>query len=207
MPDVVKHAWTHRPKSQGGTDPIAGGFTPEWAHAYASAMDVPDAGATYDFTFSDLYSNSASIYEAVDITASRAEYIAIHEAGYYQAAFGIYHNTSTFGTGSVSFIQPSFELGGIRASIINNLGEADHAGTKFNLSSYILAGGPAREALWYFLTFHYDPDNPVSDMDSENPVKVGVSYALAGGAATIQMSASMFLLRIAEAGYNDLSPA
>ena len=22
MPDVVKHAWTHRPRAQGGTDPI-----------------------------------------------------------------------------------------------------------------------------------------------------------------------------------------
>lgn len=47
MPGVVKHAWTHRPKWQGGTDPIDPQLV--YAHAYTTLAPTVTADAELEF--------------------------------------------------------------------------------------------------------------------------------------------------------------
>jgi hypothetical protein len=60
VPDVVKHAWTHRPKALGGTDPIATGLP--FMTVYGTDTQVVTAGAYAEYEF--WTSNNTDVFES-----------------------------------------------------------------------------------------------------------------------------------------------
>lgn len=202
------HGWTHRPASEGGTDPIPVAAASDliWALATASTVAVADSGNDYRFTFDSLYSNDADAFELSGVSGGRAPWVQLNQSGNYIYKAQI-HKEGIFDNTNHTFIEPTYFDGATIADLQGSQGIADFIGvTPWNAASEVLAGGEAHESLYCELTFNYDPDNPISDLDSASPLKVGLSLALAGGASSISMSCSVWLLRIAAAGYVDLSP-
>ena len=208
MTGPAYHGWTHRPKSEGGTDPIpiAAASDLSWALAGASQVAVADAGAFYSFTFDSLYSNSTTDFESANVTTGRAAWIQINTPGYYEMQASILKPTA-FDNTFHQWIEPTFESGGSVAAIQPNQGVADYIGMFQTQGFEVLVGETAHTGLYTNLTFNWNPDDPNSDMDFENPLKVGLDLALGGGPGTITMGGLIYLKRIAAAGYTDLSPA
>jgi hypothetical protein len=209
MPDVVKHAWTHRPRSEGGTDPIEIPAASDllWVTASASTEAVPQTSGTYyPFGLDFIYTNGSGDFEAADITSGRAAYLQINTPGYYVLQAQIFKAAGTFASTNHTWIEPAVEIGGSRGNIVGNEGVADFMGAFWTAGSSIIVGGEGREGLYTTLAFNYDPDNPVSNLDAENPLKVGLNLAQSAGPSSISMAGSIFLYRIASAGYTDISP-
>lgn len=198
------HAWKHRPKSQGGTDPIdmPGGIT--WCVA-KGFNDLVDAGSDYPWVFSQLFANDSTTFEPF-IQGGDFTFVQINQPGYYVGKFYIAHGSSTFPTGNDLFLEPMFLFGGVRSSMVQNMDDPDFVGIRFNSPAEQLAAGPARGGLYTELAFNWDPANVTSDFNSENPLCVSGSVALAGGPGTIPAVYHMWLARIADEGYVDLSP-
>lgn len=204
MPDVVKHAWTHRPRSQGGTDPIdmPGGIT--WALAYGNDSMV-DAGSTYPFVFAELYSNDASAFEAVEV-GGVFTWIQVNEPGYYKMAVTAVHTSSVFPSTHDLRLDCSFASGGLVASITQNMGLPDFPGVRFTDADAVITGHEEPGGLFTEIGFHYDPSDPHSDLDFENPLLVSAMISLAGGPGTLPINTRIFIERIADPGYVALYP-
>jgi hypothetical protein len=165
------------------------------------------SGTYYPFTFDSLYTNDSAAFEAVDVTSLRAAYIQVNTPGYYVWKAQIFKASGTFGGGANDiWLEPAVVIGGSRGNIQGNQGIADFLGAYFSAATRIKTSGDPHEQLWGEVTFNYDPDNPTSDIDFENPLKVGLNLAESGGPSSYVMAASMFLMRIASPGYVDLSP-
>ena len=205
MPDVVKHGWTHRPRSEGGTDPIAIDSGMKWAVASASPMTSSDVTNTYRLTFDGLYSNDATAFEPATVVAGRAHWVQLNEPGYYVAKFAIY-NAAAFASPGAGFVEPLFESGS-PAWIQANQGVADFSGILFSAISDVRSGqGDLWAGMYTELTFNWNPDAPVSDLDVENPLNIGLAWVQVGAAATLDLGGQVFLMRISGPGYTDLSP-
>jgi hypothetical protein len=91
MPDVVKHAWTHRPRAQGGTDPIEipTGTGPISATAASPLTTYTHAGLTrVDFT--TLYRTAGSGYAPQGGDPTDFQFINLPEDGFYLADFVVF---------------------------------------------------------------------------------------------------------------------
>lgn len=86
MPKVVKHAWTHRPRSEGGTDPIdfpaSGGELAIISVADSDGQTNP--GMSTNLTWDDFNTKvndaGAAIYSVVDTNTA----VATSEPGFYK---------------------------------------------------------------------------------------------------------------------------
>jgi len=200
---VSYHAWTH---SKDGTDPIdipAAGTV--WAMAYGND-DMADAGTTYPFTFAELYSNDATAFEA-KVISTVFRYIQINEPGYYRMSVTATHNSSVFdATAGDLRLDCMFVSGGFDASITQNMGVADYVGVRFTDADAVISGHEKPGGLWTQIAFNYDPADPHSDLDFENPLLVSAAISQAGGPSSIPINTRVLLERIADPGYLTLYP-
>lgn len=210
MPDVVKHGWTHRPRSQGGTDPIevASGSDPIWAAATSGPVSCSDVANVYQLTFSSVYEspNASGAFEAADVTAGRADWLQLNEPGFYEAHFNI-QKAGGFPDTNGGFIYPIFELSGGVAGFTGNLGAPFFEGSLFSPAGYMLAGGGDFPGLWQFLAFNWDPANPdVGSLNDENPLKIGVAWTEVSGDASYTFGGGVYVRRVGDPGFVDISP-
>lgn len=206
MSDVVKHAHTHRPRSQGGTDPIdfpAGGSI-TWALAYGND-NMADAGSTYEFKFAELYSNDSTGYEAF-LVGGDFMFIQINNPGYYEMSVSAVHTSSVFNYANDSRLDCSFLQSGLTSSITQNMGVADFPGVRFTFADEVLAANDPPGGLYTRIAFNYNPDDPHADLDFEVPLCVGAMFSLAGGPSSIPINTRIFIERIADPGYVTLYP-
>lgn len=207
MTGPAYHGWTHRPKSEGGTDPIPGlsaGFTPLWATAQMFNKTIADAGDTYDLLFDKLFSNSATAFEAANVGTGEYEYVQINEPGFYLYWSQLYASSVL---PDDSWAEPAFDLNGSRAAMVGNLSIPDvspHWQTILSTIQFNAATRPA--ALATLIAFHYDPDSGATDIDAQDPLMVGLGFAKSGGAASYNLGAQLLIVRLADVGYTDLSP-
>lgn len=115
MPDVPKHAWTHRPRAQGGTDPIA------------ESLPVSALG-TSSLTSRTLDGNDPIPNELLWITPggpfapeggdpSNYVNIMITEDGFYRASFYVYWSTD-FGASTFPFIEPGCVIDTVQDNLV-----------------------------------------------------------------------------------------
>lgn len=203
---VPYHAWTH---STGGTDPIEFPASSDllWAMGSRSQSNVFPSSGDYRVLFDSLYSNSTSAFELTGVSGSVADWIQINEPGYYLLKQVVIKSSVFDNTDLNTFVQPLFESSGTPAGLQANLGVADYMGVFYNPLNELLAGGKAYNSLAVDFTFNWDPDNPASDIDFENPLKIGCQLATQDRSLTISLGMYTFLLRLAGAGYHDLSPS
>lgn len=96
------HGWTHRPKAQGGTDPIE---VPSIKTAIFSeglrTMSIT-GGSTVDMDFRSLYSNDPSFgyLSTFGTSPKRARYIEVTEEGLYFVQGTVYISESTLFSGT-----------------------------------------------------------------------------------------------------------
>jgi hypothetical protein len=200
------HGWTHRPASEGGTDPIpvtAGGLT--WAHAFASAQTITPSSGDYFFSWDGLWASDSTTFEVVDLTAGRGDYVQINTAGYYIIRFNA-GGTSVWDNAFYTKITPMMEISGSPADLVPQLGNPDFSLNQFNSDSEMFDGETAHKILWEEFAFNWNPADPVSDIDSENPLKISFRVETVGATAAKLLQAEMHFIRIADAGYVDLSP-
>jgi hypothetical protein len=207
MTGPAYHGWTHRPKAQGGTDPIpveSGSL--KWCHAFAGAQSITPSSGDYFFTWNHLYASDSDTFEVSDVTAGRGDWIQINTPGYYiwkvRAGGG-----SVWDNGFYTKITTMFNMTGVGAAdFVVNSGDADWGGDEFNSSSEMFSGETAHKVLYEENAFNWDPANPQSDMDDENPLKVSMRVETVGATTAKTLQAEMLIVRIADAGYVDLSP-
>lgn len=199
---IPMHGRTHRP---GGSDPIPAqaAADPIWVQALASAMTMNDDGAFYTVTFDFLHSNSTTAFTEDTVAAGRFKWISMSEPGYY--ILGATLVLSTEYNTIFTRIDPMFSLSGSAARMQSNMGAADFRGVHFNRASEQDAAENAHPGYYVQLAFNWNPSSPVSNFDFENPLKIGLTLALAGGPATMALGeASIFMYRLAGEGYQTL---
>lgn len=206
MPDVPKHAWTHRPKAQGGTDPIevSGGFTPSWATVTQFADLITKAGGYYRARFVTLATNDTSNYDNSAVTSGRFDYLLINDPGYYICHFGIVTGASTdvWGANDTE-LQLVFDNGGDQqfntGSGYGDFTNSDYSRTQWQHEDDSFTDPDGYRGLWQTYTFHYDPANPESDLDFTAPLGLGVR-AMSDKTADTEFVAQIHVHRISEAG-------
>lgn len=85
MPDVVKHAWTHRPRAQGGTDPIESDSVVPVGMMNGFESSIATGSKLY-FPMNTFYTNDSTVYGYADVTSSKAKFMTISAPGVYRAA-------------------------------------------------------------------------------------------------------------------------
>lgn len=116
MPKTVKHGWTHRPRSEGGTDPIevaAGG--PISALGRAGTQSLSATG-NLALTFSSVYANDPS-FGVSGVSGGRATYITISEPGFYMYDGLVFWDTD-WTVGDFPYVEPSASVGGSPTTLI-----------------------------------------------------------------------------------------
>lgn len=210
MPDVSKHAWTHRPRSQGGTDPVPFVGDRVWASASGSNKTYTPSGGKYRPTFDHAYCHpdATSDFAVSTPSVGRSSWLEILNPGYYRCSFYVIQNSAaTWSTAGETFLQPLFESGGLEASFQDNLGVADYLGDWYSPRLDVVNGQPGYAGtLATDLTFNYDPANPVSDIDFEAPLKLALLVATFPSDATnLALGCGLFVERISETpGYATL---
>lgn len=106
MAKVVKHAWTHRPRSQGGTDPIEVSGGPVSAYADAGGLQSRTLPADVSpFTNEQMWMSPGAPFSPSGGNPASFDYIMIEQDGWYRADFYVYWSTD-FGASTFPLIRP-----------------------------------------------------------------------------------------------------
>lgn len=122
MPDLPKHAWTHRPRSQGGTDPIevsSGG--PVSAVAHSDVVSTAHSAFTR-IEFTQLFISPGSGYAPEGGDPSSYEYVMLPGDGFYMADFQVQVGTNLFDAGEFPRIEASCILSGSPDVLVSTIG-------------------------------------------------------------------------------------
>lgn len=126
MPDVPKHAWTHRPKALGGTDPIEIPGGAKWAYAQYSNETHSIVSSRIRLRLHRLFTNAPDLYTLEDQsedtirlgTNSWADYLGIGENGVYEVAMMASMTTRNVFDGFDTDLEPIWDNGAGDVDII-----------------------------------------------------------------------------------------
>lgn len=197
----AKHGHQHGPD---GPDPIpvTSGGDLIWALAGGAGSATDTGTLSYRTALESAYTNSPSDFSA------DADWLKLTKPGYYVAKFIVYKNSGgTWVNTDDTRINPLFETAGSVGGIQDNQGVADFLGDWYNPRAQSKSGDEHDLGLATDLTFHWDPDNVVSDLDQENPLKLSVEVVAPAEGTTISMGFSIWVMRIAAPGYTDITPS
>lgn len=189
MPDVVKHAWTHRPRSQGGTDPIeVPGATP--MAQMSEGQNSRTTGSKLIMTFGFMWTNDTSVFGYSDVTSSKARFLTIAEDGIYRADFQLGWDTD-FTAGDQPAIVPLTEQGGVTGDLVPALDIYwFNAGSVGIWNQQITAAEMDHHSLFCSVVFQYE-----AAMFGETPLGVGLGL-YTNNSRTKQFSAQMSVEQI-----------
>lgn len=199
MPDVPKHGWTHRPRSQGGTDPIeiesAGGGCP-WATATMFQASISDSGGYYRAVFDTMATNSPSTYEL----NTDAWGVEIQVYGYYRAIFGVDNSTIGAWGANDTMLEPIVEITGTPTEFdtVSDL-YSDWNIMQASRSNEQRSTDVAYNALFQIVTFNYE-SGVGNGLGDESPLKLGLRV-LTGQTGAKSISAQIHVERLDDAGY------
>lgn len=158
---------------------------------------------SYRSEFDEAYTNDTAAFE---ITSDK-EWLQINTSGYYVAKFALFKRSGGMWVNTDdTWVQPLVDLGGVPSPLQDNLGVPDWIGDWFSARSQFKAGDETNLSLAAECTFNWNPDSPVSDLDFENPLKISCQMVAPDEGATVNLGVDVFVMRIADAGYTDISP-
>ncbi len=209
MTGPAYHGWTHRPKAQGGTDPIefpeAGDLN--WATAVMFQTSTAKSTSWYYAGFTEMGTNDTDVFTLENITSSKARYLGINAGGLYHCWFSMITSGSTgadqdWGV-NYAALEPIFEEGG-SPTVLNSETDsaADFEGTFYDVANEQFvaeqpASQPRHRGKFQFMALHYDPPDPdVGNFGFEVPFKLGVRM-LTDQTGSIVFGAQIHVVRVA----------
>ena len=200
------HAWKHRPKAQGGTDPIETEIA-KWATAEKGASSVSYSGGYYTPRWQALATNDTEAFEFAGVsgTPARADWIQLNDPGYYHVWTSIRNFTPpSWGTEATSIEMgydggSGFELLSVGASLADFNLEFSRADQKLDSSD------DPNATLFQFNAFHWQPGNG-DDLGDQNPLLLKTRIHSDGDQGDMSLYILMHIVRIASAGYTLLTP-
>lgn len=205
MPDVDYHGWTHRPKSQGGTDPIEMP-TSTWATFYGAAASITHIDNDYYVPINAMHTNDTAGYELAGISGTEADWLQINTPGFYTAEFLITVSGGLMLSAHVPRVEPIFSLGGTPSSMPNNLANADFVGTRFTAVDQQLSGHDEHSSLWYRIAFHWDPSSPDDgDLSDQDPLQISANLTTLDWTDSLDLLLKGFVQRVSGPGYTETS--
>lgn len=112
------HAWTHRPKALGGTDPLEiAAAGPVSAIARSAGLVSVTLTGTDPINFVELARSPGSGYAPDTADPTNFEYILLPEDGFYMADFNVYWGTD-FGASTFPFVEPSAVIAGTPTNLV-----------------------------------------------------------------------------------------
>lgn len=200
MPDVPKHAWTHRPKAQGGTDPIA--FPQLKSASMISGLRsmTLSAGSFGELTFAPLWSNDPS-FGYLEVSGSapnkRAKYIEISEEGFYLVQVQVSW-TSAFTAAQSPFIEatifaPSVPSMGYLINSITGEGWQDGGNPAYGsqLSSDDVLHSQMVQTVWFNFS-------KVDQGEDTIGIGVGLGISSTGGGFTKNIAGGVVVTRMGD---------
>lgn len=172
MPDVVKHGWTHRPRSEGGTDPIE---LPEASAVpcavVSEGLNSRTTGAKLYMTFGFMWRNAAaaSVFGYSNVTGGKAKFLTVAEDGVYRA-FGKMFWSTDFTAGDQPRLVFSTNQSGADGDLINGLDvyyDEDQSGI---WNEQISADDMDHHTVRTTALFNYD-----AALWGETPLKIGLA--------------------------------
>jgi hypothetical protein len=121
MPDVPKHAWTHRSKALGGTDPLTiPALIPVPAAIMTEGMTSRSTGSKLYMTMGGFYTNDTTVFGYSDVTSTKAKFLTISENGVYRAE-GVMLWNSDFTAGDQPRVVFSTNQGSVDGDLVPGL--------------------------------------------------------------------------------------
>jgi hypothetical protein len=198
------HGWTHRPASEGGTDPIPGLGASDLSWALGSQAEVATAKTSswYYAQFSSIGTNDTSAFELADVSGTSSQYVQINEEGYYVGWAAILALSAGAWGANLTVVQPIAEIGGSPSPMESSFDPySDSFSTLFSRNDEKTATEEGHRSLWVPFSFNYDKDSTASDMDQEDPLKIGIRVQ-SNQTGSVSFAADLFIMRIAAtAGY------
>lgn len=206
------HGWTHRPKAEGGTDPIPVAASDlKWATATMFSTATAKSTSWYYASFDQLGTNDTDVFTLEDASGGKAPWLGINAGGLYHCWFGVItagaSASSAWGV-NYAALEPIFEEGG-SPTILNS--ETD-VGADFEEAFYNRANeqyaaeqpasAPRHRGMFNFMALHYDPPSPdVGNFGFEVPFKLGVRM-LTDQTGSVTFTAQIHVVQVAAtAGY------
>lgn len=218
-PDLpALHAWTHRPKSQGGTDPIELPGGPEWCLAGIEEESIdpttdPAVGSgtieLYRIPFTYIAKSTGSSFElsTPDVNLL-SEWLIVNDAGYYHMWSGCQiEPADDWDSSGDLFLDPIFERDSAgpapRPFFQFTNPRTDFMMADFGSTGQRFAAEDKHRGLWKFHSFKYDPGSglPDSFFDDESPLKIGLRVYVPGATVDLALTAQIHLVRIADPDY------
>ena len=175
MPDVVKHAWTHRPRDQGGTDPLPTvTTTPVPVGIMASGETSRTTGTKLYIPMDLFYTNDPDVFGYADVTGATAKFMSIAAPGVYRAVGHIGAQTGdVFTVGDNPQFVFSTEFGGVDGDLVPGLNEYyDNSSSSVEgiWNSQFTTAAVAQAGMMGEVIFNFSEDNW-----GESPLKIGVA--------------------------------
>ncbi len=199
MPDVVKHAWTHRRRSRGGTDPLLD-FGLVWATAEKGAASVSYSGGFYTPRWQSLATNDVATFTGSGPSGGLFDWVQINEPGYYHVWSMITNFGAPWGTEATS-IETGYDAGAgaftllsVGASLADFSLEFSRADQKLDSSD------DPNSTLFQFNSFHWQAGNG-DDLGAVNPLKLSTRINSDGDQGAVDLYVLMHIVQIGSPGY------
>lgn len=196
MPDVVKHAWTHRPRSQGGTDPIEVGESAPTPVGIMTLGDRSIATGTKLYIPMDLFwTNDPATFGYADVTSASAKFMTIGTPGVYRAVgiIGWDNSAAGFTAGDEPLFAFSTEFGGVDGDLVPGLNEyltTDTRGFEGPWNSQMETDSVTNHSVMGEVIFNFSEDNW-----GETPMRVGLSI-YSNNSRTLTFFAQLAIYRL-----------
>jgi hypothetical protein len=202
------HGWTHRPKAQGGTDPIefpdAGSIS--WAKAWMSSTSISNASSYFRPRFQFLATNDTALFELASISSNAADYLQINGPGYYELLIGVV-TSAGWGANYTNLEGVYAESGtadfqfNTATDAFTDFTESDYAAGSEQHQDEFYTSPNAHRGLWKMYTFRYQPAAPgASSLSDEDPLRIALRTT-SDAAGPITMTAGLYIKRISDPDY------
>lgn len=212
MPDVVKHAWTHRPRAEGGTDPIEMPSATTWCLASEDLVSIEPVSDIYrtGFTYLTHSTNATGDYTlSTPGDGDRSDWLEIHAAGYYHMYCGVVLEAANTWGAFDTTLEVVWQKAGVETMLNQWMNwSLMFNNADFNRAKEQFAAEDDHRGMWEFLSFYWNPganDVVATDevwIEDEDPLRLGLRVRCSTGASvTLDMTSQIHLHKIADAGF------
>lgn len=200
MPDVVKHAHTHRPRFMGGTDPVWTGLPYAFLHNDGISQSVT---TTAELHFSVGGTNSPEIFKWDQ--SGDPDGLLIYQGGIYLGGVTVTYQTGDIADPRSIYLTHGFQSSGPLGSVGSGWGDGTFKigdGQGSAGVATVTSGGIAKSNLSYFAI------GGVSPASTTDPARMATILVHSGTNYTVEnLVSAMYFVQISDYSRADALPA